>query len=147
MRIALLLGLLMLAGCGRVKNETREALNKGGELAGSAAGEVLEGVTTGVEESWSVEVALTDALKARGLALGQVQVRSDEEGRDNCVVVYCSTTAAISDTLHAKAYDKDGLEMGRASVPVALAAGGADHLVLQFQALTDLERKCRIVIE
>jgi hypothetical protein len=32
-------------------------------------------------------------------------------------------------------------------VPVALAAGGADHLVLQFQALTDLERKCRIVIE
>jgi alpha-beta hydrolase superfamily lysophospholipase len=76
-----------------------------------------------------------------------VQVQADEEGRDNRVVVYCSTTTAISDTLHAKAFDKDGREMGRASVPVSLAAGGADHLVLQFQALTELERKCRIVIE
>lgn len=147
MRTALLLGLFLVIGCGRVKDEARDALNKGGELAGSAAGEVLEGVTTGVEETWSVDVTLSDALKARGLALGQVQVQAGEEGRDNRVVVYCSATTAISDTLQARAFDKEGKEMGRAAVPVVLAAGGADHLVLQFQSLTDLERKCRVVIE
>ncbi len=94
---------LLLWGCGRVRDEAREALNKGGELAGSAAGEVMEGVATGVEESWSIDVQLNDTLKARGLALGQVQVMSDREGRDNLVLVYCSTTSAFTDTLEARA--------------------------------------------
>lgn len=138
---------LLLWGCGRVRDEARQALNKGGELAGSAAGEVMEGVATGVEESWSIDVQLSGSLKARGLALGQVQVLSDSAGRDNLVLVYCSTTAAFADTLEARAYDEEGAEMGRASVPVSLAPGGADHLHLQFQALTDLERKCRVVLQ
>jgi hypothetical protein len=136
-----------LWGCGRVRDEAREALNKGGELAGSAAGEVMEGVATGVEESWSIDVQLSEPLKARGLALGQVQVLADSAGRDNRVVVYCSTTAAFTDTLDAMAYDKQGAEMGRASRPLTLAAGAADHLSFQFQPLTDLERKCRVVLQ
>lgn len=142
-----LLLVVLLVSCGRVKDEAREALNKGGELAGSAAGEVLEGVTTGVEESWSVDVVLSDALKARGLALGKVQVQADSAGRDNQVVLYCSSSAAFADTLRALAYDKDGAEMGRASLAIELPAGGADHFTLRFQALTDLERKSRVVIE
>lgn len=145
--LPLLLLAVLLVACGRVTEEARHALNKGGELAGSAAGEVLEGVTTGVEETWSVEVVLSDALKARGLALGKVQVLADSAGRDNRVVLYCSTTAAFQDTLTALAYDKDGAEMGRASLAVGLPAGGADHFTLQFQALTDLERKSRVVID
>jgi hypothetical protein len=138
---------LVLCSCGRVTEEARDALNKGGELAGSAAGEVLEGVTTGVEDTWSVDVQLSNGLKARGLALGKVQVLADSAGRDNQVVLYCSTTAAFQDTLRALAYDKDGAEMGRATVAVVLPAGGADHFTLQFQALTDLERKSRVGVE
>jgi hypothetical protein len=148
MRLSLLAVLvLQLWGCGRVRDEAREALNKGGELAGSAAGEVMEGVATGVEESWSIDVQLDEALQARGLALGQVQVLTDSAGRDNQVLVYCSTTATFADTLEARAYDQEGSEMGRASVPVSLAAGGADHFRLQFQPFTDLERKCRVVLQ
>jgi len=141
------LAALLLVGCGRVKEEARDALNKGGELAGSAAGEVIEGVATGVEESWSIEVQLSDAVKARGLSLGKVQVEADSAGRDNRVILYCSTTRPFQDTLNALAYDKDGKEMGRASVVIDLPANGADFHTLRFQALTDLERKSRVLLQ
>jgi hypothetical protein len=144
---AFALAALLLVGCGRVKEEAREALNKGGELAGSAAGEVIEGVTTGVEETWSIDVQLSEALKARGLSLGKVQVEADSAGRDNRVILYCSAAQAFADTLHALAYDKDGKEMGRASLVIDLPANGADFHTLHFQPLTDLERKSRVVLQ
>ncbi len=141
------LAALLLVGCGRVKEEARDALNKGGELAGSAAGEVIEGVATGVEETWSVEVQLSEAVKARGLSLGKVQVESDSAGRDNRVILYCSASQPFQDTLNALAFDKDGKEMGRASVVIDLPANGADFHTLRFQSLTDLERKCRVLLQ
>jgi len=141
------LALLSFASCGRVKEEARDALNKGGELAGSAAGEVIEGMATGVEETWSVDVQLSDALKARGLTLGKVQVEADSAGRDNRVILYCASSLPFQDTLYALAFDQDGREMGRASVVIDLPPNGADVHMLRFQALTDLERKSRVVLQ
>ena len=57
-----------MTACHWAGEKTKDALNKGGEFAGSAATEVIEGVTTGVEETWSVDVRLSDALAAKGIA-------------------------------------------------------------------------------
>jgi hypothetical protein len=136
----------ILSACNWAGETTKNALNKGGELAGSAATEVIEGVTTGVENSWSVDVQLSEALKGRGLKLGKTMCESDANGRDNKLVVYFSTDAAFTDTLTAIAFDQSGSEMGRTQVVLALPVHGADFATLQFQAFTDLERKSRVEI-
>lgn len=61
---------LSVFSCGRVADGTRTALNKGGEMAGSAATEVIEGVATGVEKSWALNVQASEALRTRGLGIG-----------------------------------------------------------------------------
>jgi hypothetical protein len=147
MRYPIVLATFLLVGCGRVTDGTRSALNKGGELAGSAATEVIEGVTTGVEKSWSIDVGLSDELKARGLSLGKTIVQADSAGRDNQLMLYLIAEQAFTGSITAIATDKEGREFGRASAQVSMAAGSADYQLLQFQALTDLERKSRIVLQ
>jgi len=136
-----------LSSCDWAGEKTKNALNKGGELAGSAATEVIEGVTTGVEETWSVEVRLSEGLKAQGLAIGRTQVESDSADRDNRLIIYLSAKSSISDTLTATAFDQEGVEMGRAHLLLHLPASSADYHTFVFQSRTDLERKSRVVIE
>lgn len=138
--------LLLLAGCQHAAEGAKEALNKGGELAGKAASEVLEGVKTGVEETWSVGVRLSPELQQRGLGLGTSTVEADSLGKDNLLVVYITCAQAIADTLQVLAFDKDSMEMGRALLPIHGAAGSAAFHEVHFPARTDLERKSTVLI-
>lgn len=137
------LGLLLLA-CGRVSDGTKSALNKGGELAGSAATEVIEGVASGVEKTWSLDVRLSDELKSRGLGLGKTLVEADSAGHDNRLLLYLIADSAFAREVTAIAFDKEGREFGRARTSLHMAAGSADYQLFRFQPLTDLERKTRI---
>lgn len=143
--IALLL-VLMLSGCNWAESKTKQVLNKSGELAGSAATEVIEGVTTGVERTWKVDVQLSQALRDKGLQLGRTVVLSDEQGRNNRLKVYLSTDVGMQDSLSAIAYDKDSLEMGRTTLVLNALPNSGDHYELLFQNDTDLERKSRVLI-
>jgi hypothetical protein len=121
-------------------------LNTGGEIAGKAASEVLEGVKTGVEETWSVNVRLSPELLSKGVSLGKVSVDSDSLGNDNLLVVYLANGQALRDTLSVLAFDKDSLEMGRAALVVDMAAGAGAYYEVRFPARTDLERKSTVFI-
>lgn len=136
--------MISLASCNWAGERTKEALNKGGEIAGTAATEVIEGVASGVERTWNVDVRLSEELLAGGLSLGKTALESGPSGRDNRLVVYLTSTGPINDTLTAIAYDHEGLEMGRTRVAFTLAGGSGDFVVLQFQDYTDLERKSRV---
>lgn len=138
--------IIVALGCGRVVDGTKDALNKGGELAGSAATEVIEGVTSGVENTWSLDVQLSDDLRSRGLAIGKTQVEADSAGMDNMLILYLSAERAFADTLQAIAVDEDGREMGRSALVLDLSAGSANYHTLKFQSRTDLERKSRVEI-
>ncbi len=146
MTTALVAVALLAGSCNWAEKKTKEALNKGGEIAGSAATEVIEGVTKGVERTWKVDVELSAGLQARGLRLGRTQVVSDEHGRDNRLVVYLSTDQGLRDTLSAIALDKDMLEMGRTTLVVDAPPNSGNHYELRFQERTDLERKSRVLI-
>lgn len=141
-----LLGLFLITGCNWAEHKTKQVLNKGGELAGSAATEVIEGVTTGVERTWKVDVQLSDALRAQGLQMGKTVVLSDAQGRNNRLKVYLSTDVGMQDTLSAIAFDKDSMEMGRTTMVLNAPPNSGDHYELVFQEATDLERKSRVLI-
>ncbi len=133
-------------GCDRAKQGAKNALNAGGEMAGTAATEVIEGVTTGVQGTWKVDVRLDPQLMQRGVSLGKTVVESDTLGNDNKLVVYLTTTRALRDTFTVMAFDKDSLEMGRARLIVDAAAGSGDYYDVHFPARTDLERKSWVLI-
>ena len=146
MRVQLILLFAALCSCQRAKEGAKEALNTGGELAGKAASEVLEGVKTGVEETWSVSVRLSPELLSKGVSLGKVSVESDSLGNDNLLVVYLTNEKALRDTLNVLAFDKDSMEMGRAAMVVDAAAGAGAYYDVRFPARTDLERKSTVFI-
>lgn len=141
---AILLASVALTACGRVADGTKSALNKGGELAGAAATEVVEGMATGVEKTWSIDVALSEELKAKGISLGKTMVEEDSAGTDNVLVLYIIASSDFTGPVTAVALDQEGREYGRATTELALAANGADYFTLPFQSRTDLERKSRI---
>lgn len=144
---SLLCGAMVLLSCDRAKQGAKDALNEGGRVAGTAAGEVLEGVATGVEDTWSIQVELSEELKQQGLGLGKVQVESGANGNDNLLVLYFTTTNATKDTLQVKAFDNSGAEMGRAIVVLDAPAGSGDFYEVRFPDRTDLERKSRVTVE
>lgn len=139
--------LVLLAACDRAKQGAKDALNTGGELAGKAATEVLEGVASGVEETWSVQVQLSPQRRQQGLGLGKTAVEGDTLGKSNKLVLYLTNTAAVDDTLRVTAFGKDSLEMGRALLPIKAAAGSGAYYEVHFPARTDLGRKDRVTIE
>ena len=71
---------------------------------------------------------------------------SDEQGRDNRLMIYLSTERTLYDTLSAIAFDKDGLEMGRTQLVLEAAANTGDHYELTFQEGTDLECQSRVEV-
>jgi len=144
MRSLTFLLFFVLSACNWAGEKTRNVLNKGGELAGSAATEVIEGVATGVEDTWSVDVRLSEDLKTQGVMLGKTSFENDSAGRTNTLIVYLSSDRAIADTLTAVAFDQAGAEMGRTTVPLVIDAGNGDFHLLHFQTYTDLERKGRV---
>lgn len=144
MRSVILASAVLLSACNWAGEKTRDVLNKGGELAGSAATEVIEGVATGVEDTWSVDVRVSEELEAQGLTLGKTSLESDSAGRTNTLILYLSSERSITDTLTAVAYDQAGAEMGRTTFPLIVPAGSGDFHLLRFQAYTDLERKGRV---
>jgi hypothetical protein len=145
--VPMIIGVVLLMSCDRAKHGAKEVLNEGGRVAGTAAREVLEGVTTGVEDTWSVQVELSDARKEQGLGLGKVQVETGEGGNDNVVVLYLTTTTMINDSLRVTAYDNDGAEMGRTMVRIHAPASSGGFYEAHFPKRTDLERKSRVTIE
>ncbi|MBK8339304.1 MAG: hypothetical protein IPK99_04555 [Flavobacteriales bacterium] len=135
-----------LWGCSRTAEGAKEVINKGGEIAGTVATEFVEGAASGAEATWAVEVDLDERLANAGLAAGKVIVDpNDASGRANSVAIYLTAKATLNDTITAVAYDNNGAEIGRVRQP-PLAAGAADYATFQFQDLTDLGRKGRVLL-
>ena len=144
---ALLLATLL--GCGRAKEGVKDAINKGGEIAGQTAGEFIKGAKEGVEETFAVPVELGERPRDLGITTGQIRATAAPDGgeRTNVLELYLIHAKEVTDTLLAKAYDADGLEIGRARLPLHAAANSAGWCILTFPEQTDLESKGKVVLE
>lgn len=138
--LALVLG--TLNACERAGNAAKETISKGGEVAGQAASEFIKGAKEGVEKTMALTVELDSALGNRGVSLGKTEMSDDY----SALQVYIILERDLSDTLVAKAYDADGLEMGRARFGVSGKGGDAGWHTITFPEQTDLEAKGKVVI-
>jgi hypothetical protein len=137
---------LPFISCNRVKEGTKEVINKTGETVGRASGKFLEGVSEGVDRSFDCEIILSENLKNKGITTGKFTI-SDSSGRKNQLSLYLIFNKDFNSRITARVSDKKGLENGRSSVDVMAKANDARFVNFVFQPETDIEVKSKIYIE
>ena len=143
----ILLVLLLLASCGKLKNKTKATINKSGETVGKAATEFFEGVQEGIDKTLQCEVLLSESLVDKGLRTGKFSIESAEEGNNNRLVIYLIFDKDFNSPITAKVFDKNGLETGRSKVNAAGKADEAMYVDFVFDKRSHIEVKSKIVLE
>lgn len=136
--------LLLLASCSG--DAVKEKINKAGNVAGQAVGELATGVTTGVEKVMGVKVEISPALTEKGISLGKVIV-SDSSATDNMLSVYIIFSNAYDGEMTAKVFDQTMAEMGRSKVKTTAGKDEAKFVDFVFDKRTNLDNHCRVIIE
>ena len=140
--------MLTLFACDRVKKETKDAINKGGETAGKTATEFFEGVSEGIDKTLQCDITLSQTLKEKGLRTGKFSVNNDTTGgQNNLLMLYIIFDKDFKDNISLKAFDKNGLELGRTKMQVEGKSGDAKYYDFHFDKRTYIEVKSKITIE
>lgn len=139
---------LALFACNRIKEETKQVINKGGETAGKTATEFIEGVSEGIDKTLQCEIVLSQKLKDKGLRTGKFSVNNDTAGgENNMLTLYLIFDKDFKDDLFITAFDKNGLEIGRTGLQVDGKQNYATYYDLHFDKRTYIEVKSKIMIE
>jgi hypothetical protein len=135
--ILALLVAVALTACGRKD----ESLAKS---AGSKVGEALtnfgSGVGAGIDAARSVPVELTSELAERGLT------RTVSKWEKGGLCVYVIARDTVASKVMAKALNKDGDEIGRSKIELALDADDAKYVTFTFPPEMDAQLVTRYVI-
>lgn len=146
--ILLLVSLFTISSCGKMKEKTKETINKGGEAVGKGGTEFISGVIDGVNKSLEVELVLSDSLKKSGLEISKYLVEDDSDGgKDNMLVIYFIFNEKYNGILTAKAFDKNGHEYGRCSTDVNVNKNEAKFIEFRFEKRSQIESKSKVIIE
>jgi hypothetical protein len=143
----LLFSMLVFTSCDWAKDKAKSTLHKGGEVVGKAGSEVVDGLTEGVEESFSNLIEVSPSIKAKGLQTGQIKVSGTNSSTDNIVSVYMVFNKSYAGSITAKAIDKNGLEFGRTTLQLSGDSGQARFVDFIFDKRTNLDRKDKVVLE
>lgn len=136
----------LFIGCSDITTKAKNTINKTGEKVGQTATEFIEGVTEGVEKSLQRKVELSDSLKAKGLSFGNTSVANDTVGSNNKLTVYFIFNKTFSDTLIAKVFNKENIEIGRSKLPVWGEKDDAKYFDFTFDERTYIEVKSKVII-
>lgn len=134
--------------CGKIKEKTKEGINKSGETIGKTATEFVSGVSEGVEKTLVSEISLSGNLKKEGIRTGKISVtNSPQGGTNNVLTVYLIFDKDFKSVIAAKVFDNDGLEIGRARLAIENTAGNAGYYDFVFDKRTHIETKSKVELE
>ena len=130
---------MIFSSCDRLSNST--------EKIGETAGDMVKGVESGIKKARAINVTYTESLSTKGITNGKVSLKNDKEGTDNLLSIYLIFSKKFKGKVSAKAYDNQGLEMGRSSVKIDAQDGDAGFYDFHFDKRTNIDRDGRIVLE
>lgn len=139
---------LLMLSCGKLKDKTKDAINKGGETVGKGATEFIEGVSEGVDRSLDCQVVLSPDLISQGIKTGKYAINNDSTGgKNNLFTLYIIFDKNFKKEIRVKAFDKKGLELGRTKLQVEGKAGEAKYFDFLFDKRTCIEVKSKLILE
>ncbi|MCB9262479.1 MAG: hypothetical protein H6607_08910 [Flavobacteriales bacterium] len=140
--------LMMIAvgmSCGKIKQKSKEAINKTGEAAGKGAGEFFEGVADGVEKTLECNIVISEKLKESGLRSGAYQVSSDsKQDFAKVLSMYFIFDKDFDTEVTVKTTNEQGLETGRSKSRVTGKMGESSYTDFVFDKRTEIGNKATI---
>ncbi|WP_178985045.1 hypothetical protein [Winogradskyella helgolandensis] len=146
-QLTTLIILFSFLSCDRIANKTKEGINRGGEVVGESATEFFEGVSEGVDKTLECTIILSEDLQQNGLKTGVYDIGSQSSSNNNKLTLYVIFDTDFDRTVIAKAYNKSGLEIGRAKTTINGTKGDADYYDFLFDERTDIGFRNKIIIE
>ena len=147
-RIVLLLLLIAVVSCGKVKEKAKEGINKGGETIGKTTTEFFEGVSEGIDKTLQCQLILSQEVQDKGVRTGKFSINNlPEGGTNNLLTLYLIFDKDFNSSITAKVYDKSGLEVGRAKLNIENKAENAGYYDFAFDKRTYIEVRSRIILE
>lgn len=129
---------VLLLGCGssEKKTDSGEGLaQRAGEKVGEAVTDFSRGVGAGVDTTLTIPLELSADLQAKGIS--KTAAKTGGAGISKSVTVYLIASKPFNGELLAKAFDKDGQEIGRAKTKVELGADDAKYITFNFDSRMD----------
>jgi len=131
---------IIVSSCDKLSNST--------EKIGETAGTMVKGIETGVKKARAIHLSYSESLSTKGITNGKVSLKSDKDGgTDNLLSVYLIFSKKFKGRVTAKAYDNDGLEMGRSSIKIDAQSGDAGFYDFHFDKRTNIDRDGKIILE
>ena len=130
---------IIFSSCDRLSNST--------ERIGETAGDMVKGIETGVKKARAINITYTKSLSTKGITNGKVSLKNDKEGTDNLLSIYLIFSKKFKGKVSAKAYDNQGLEMGRSFVQIDVEGGDAGFYDFHFDKRTNIDRDGKVVLE
>jgi hypothetical protein len=150
MKKVLILGtaLVMALACREdIERKTKDTLEKSGEAVERTANKVVDEVSSHINRDMGCRLEVSEELKAKGFSTGKFYIENDSvTNNDNKLVLYIITEKAFKGDVNFKIADKDGVEIGRTTVPMNTKAGSAGYHDIQFDKRTDIENKSTISV-
>jgi len=144
----LFISVFVLASCDKMKNKAKDTINKSGEVVGSSATEFVKGVSKGVDKSLKCSLVFSDSLKVKGLDAGDFSITNSGRGEgNNRLLIYLIFEKEFTQTLNAKAFNKEGKEIGRANLTISAKKDEAGYYNFDFDKETVIDAKSKIVID
>ena len=129
--ILFFVGLVLLTGCGRVKEQAKRATNKAGEVVGEGASSFFTGVGQGIDKTVTTyDVRLSDELRNEGLST-TIAKRMDGSSTNNwqqTLSIYVQNKAPLSGNLRIRLFNDKDQEIGRSTTKVGFAADDARYV-------------------
>lgn len=139
--------LLAFASCNRVKEGTKNVIDKSAETAGKVGSDIVDKVGEGVKKSLQCTIELSENLKGQGLQATKVNFITQKEATDNGVSIYIIFDKDFSGKLSVKVLDEKRQEYGRTTADVKAKKGTAGYYDIYFDKRVNLESKSKFVIE
>lgn len=139
--------LTLLMSCNRIANKTKEGINKGGEVVGETATEFFEGVSEGVDKTLECDIILSENLLEQGLKTGVYDIKSQPIGNNNKLTIYLIFNKDFEQEIMAKAFNKNGLEIGRVKTLVSGKKNDAAYFDFNFDDRTDIGFRNKIILQ
>jgi hypothetical protein len=122
-----------LIGCGK---QADKMADKAGDAVGQHLTEFTKGIGKGIDKKMMVDVAVKPEVYALGLTNTFAKSLGLDEHKKG-FTVYFMASQSVSNTLVVRAFNADGLEIGRTKKQIVMEKDDAKYVTFEFDSQMD----------
>jgi len=138
---------LAIFACNRVKETTKEVIHTAGEVAGKSASEFGDGVVEGIDQTFGCTVKLSPELIAAGVSTGKYTLPDSAGTGKYTLSIYLIFAKDYSNSIQSIVNNEAGLEYGRTKCIIDAKANETGYYDFVFDKRTNIESKSVFILK